>query len=91
MIFHFIPEKLAVVGKQAKHIKMGDIAVYTDFPLKSPIQYPVLTKITREKQVGPYSPLKMSGTFLAKGFRVSSYANVNSFKIAQWALAPLKM
>ncbi len=39
---------------------------------------------------GIYAPFTMSGTFLANGFLVGCYANVDSFSLAHAVASPLR-
>ncbi|CAL8138846.1 unnamed protein product [Orchesella dallaii] len=98
MIFQYIPGGTkdgvkTVKGKQAKHFKIGEMAVYLGKSStgEEEIETPVIEDIKVEMHVGAYAPLTMAGTFFADGFLVSSYANTNSFLQAQMALLPLKM
>lgn len=89
MIFQYILKDRQVVGKQAKYFIVGDMAVYkTSLGV---VETPEIESIYKEKCIGAFSPLTTSGTFLADGFLVTSYANIDSFKVAQGALFPLKM
>ncbi len=49
-----------------------------------------ITEIDTVEMKGIYAPFTMSGTFLANGFLVGCYANVDSFSLAHAALAPLR-
>ncbi|CAL8138826.1 unnamed protein product [Orchesella dallaii] len=98
MIFQYSPDgtkegSKRVKAKQAKHFKIGEMAVYlaTNSAGEEKIETPVIEDIRVEMHVGAYAPLTMAGTFFADGFLVSSYANTDSFLQAQMALLPLKM
>jgi len=90
LIFEFLPIEGVVKAKQAKKFKVGEMLVYAA-GLDDEIQTPWITKISSEKHRGAYSPLTSSGTFLANGFLVSSYSDVDSFDLAQASLLPLKL
>jgi hypothetical protein len=49
-----------------------------------------ITEIETVEMKGIYAPFTLSGTFLANGFLVGCYANVDSFSLAHAALAPLR-
>ncbi len=89
MIFQYISNERQVVGKQAKYFIVGDMAVYKSS--SGVVETPEIKIIYKEKCIGAFSPLTTSGTFFADGFLVTSYADINSFKVAQGALFPLKM
>lgn len=92
MIFQFVPGKISVIGKQAVHFKVGDMLIWKNAK-KGADSYetPTITNISRKFMLGAFCPLMQSGTFLANGFFVSSYANVDSFGVAQMVMYPLKV
>lgn len=52
---------------------------------------PRVVKIEKEVKIGFICPLTMSGTLLVNGFLVSSYADVDNFKVANGSFFPLKV
>ncbi len=49
-----------------------------------------ITEIELIHQQGIYAPFTTSGTFLANGFLVTCYGNVDSFSLAHSVFAPLR-
>jgi hypothetical protein len=79
-----------VRGILAGKFCVGDKAVYCSAGSQSSFEIQTCVSIIRKKCRGAYSPLTGEGTFLADGFLVSSYADVESFFLAQTALWLLK-
>ena len=90
LIFSYQPSSPnRVRGILAGSLRIGDLMVYVNET--GEVSYPQVVDIKEEYHNGIYAPLTSNGTFLADGFLVTSYADMESFDIANTAMAPLKL
>ncbi|OXA40360.1 desert hedgehog protein [Folsomia candida] len=51
----------------------------------------VVVDVSMEIQIGVYAPFTMSGDFIANGFLVACYSDIDNFDVAHASMLPLRM
>ncbi|OXA61973.1 tiggy-winkle hedgehog protein [Folsomia candida] len=84
----FVVGEKGKVAKKAGNICPGDKLLH--FDENGALEVLPVTEIQTEQFAGIFAPFTMTGHFLANGFLVACYANVDNFSLAHAALTPLR-
>ncbi|OXA40243.1 desert hedgehog protein B [Folsomia candida] len=76
-------------AKRAGMVKIGDkiCTISSDTTLAEE----VVVDVSTEMLTGVYAPFTMSGDFIANGFLVACYSDIDSFDVAHASMLPLRM
>ncbi|OXA40317.1 desert hedgehog protein B [Folsomia candida] len=77
------------VAMKAETVKKGD-KICTISPDTTLVEE-LVVDISTETLTGIYAPFTMSGDFIANGFLVGCYANIDNFQVAHASVLPLRM
>ncbi|OXA40234.1 desert hedgehog protein B [Folsomia candida] len=77
------------VAKRAGMVKTGD-KICTISPDATLIEEDVVD-VSTETLTGVYAPFTMSGDFIANGFLVACYSDIDNFDVAHASMLPLRM
>ena len=73
------------------HLHSGNDSVYVTTPDSKHLAVSMVMSVTKVTERGVFAPLTSSGTIVVDGVAASCYALVSSHRVAQLAMAPLRL